>query len=144
MKKIVLFKILLSMSLFAINDFVQDEDFFSQQIGDENEYFSDDPAIDSNPIVQPTVHYYQKEYIPDGVQKAFYSDGKLKYEISYFGGRKDGMEKIFYPDGKLKSETNYRDGRKDGMEKIFRPDGRIYSEIIYRNGRVEQQRYLGY
>jgi hypothetical protein len=134
-------------------DFVSDEEFFAQEVVGEDEYFSGDPAIrersdkedhsvriiDVDPIGNK-----RPIAIRDGVDKAFYSDGKLRYEIGYRNGLKDGMEKIFYSDGKLRSETGYRDGRKDGMEKLFYSDGKLRSETSYRDGRKDGMEKLFY
>jgi len=170
------FLLLISSNLSA--DFEYDTSFFQQSIGAEDEYFRDELYEDTELKIttvkkEPDYHRdfgeaknrvkiqngVDKAFYPDGklrfeigyvagrkdgVEKYFYSDGKLKSEIGYRNGRKDGMEKIFYSDGKLKSETGYRDDRKDGMEKIFNPDGRVKSEIIYRSGRVMQVVFRGY
>ena len=138
---------LVTTSLFSQSDFESDSDFFSQDI--DSEYFVDeapskpqkvvnvkksDDYFDDDPIYSNQQNQVQSAKA-DGIDRAFYPNGRLKYEIGYRGGLKDGMEKIFYPDGKLKSETGYRDGRKDGMEKLFYSDGKLKSETNYRNDR---------
>jgi antitoxin component YwqK of YwqJK toxin-antitoxin module len=124
-------------------DFENDDDFFNQKIED-SEYFKDDESDKFSPEnsflkrednEKEQIENPRNSKISDGIDKAFYPDGKLKYEISYRDGRRDGMEKLFYPDGKLKSEISYRNGRRDGMEKLFYPDGKLKSETSYQNGR---------
>jgi len=138
---------LVTTNLFSQSDFESDSNFFNQDI--DSEYFVDEaPSKPQKKIIKiknddyfddDPRNFNQQNQVQnikaDGVDKAFYPNGRLKYEIGYRGGRKDGMEKIFYSDGKLKSETGYRNGRKDGMEKIFYSDGKLKSETNYRNGR---------
>jgi len=158
MKKSIFIITLYSIAGFAMDSFVGDDEFFSQTVGNNGEYFTDDPALKIENSREEKVQnrdFYRYEEVDsyikpqartvlDGVQRAFYPDGKLKYEIGYRNGRKDGMEKIFYSDGKLRSETSYRDGRKDGMEKIFYSDGKLRSETSYRNGRKDGMEKIFY
>ena len=130
--------LLISLDLFGEAEFEYDKDFFNQEI--ENEYFIDDPTLEKKTVVVQVENISAKEVeekFQNGVKKDFYSDGKLKYEISYRNGQKDGMEKLFYSDGKLKSEIAFRDGRKDGMEKLFYSDGKLKSETNYRDNRKD-------
>ncbi len=149
MKKILTFTLInlvVVVTNMSSNDFENDVDFFQQKIDGENEYFSDDPYIkkykskEKNDIkISTSLNIKENEFVNlNGIKNEFYSDGKLKSEISFRDGKKDGMKKIFYSDGKLKSETSFRDGNKDGFEKLFYSDGRLKSEIEYRNGQVSR------
>jgi antitoxin component YwqK of YwqJK toxin-antitoxin module len=126
---------------FSYNDdFEQETSLFNNHRNQEvtksvPNYFSGmDRSFYPDGKIRYEIGYYNGQ--KDGMEKSFYPDGKIRYEIGWYNGRKDGMEKYFYRDGKLKSEISYRNGRKDGMAKEFFRDGRIKSEIIYKQGRV--------
>ena len=46
--------------------------------------------------------------------KISYSLG-MRIETSYFNGKKSGMERSFYTDGKVAYETQYLDGKRNGI-----------------------------
>lgn len=155
----IIFLIFTTFALFGNESFESDEKFFNENF--DSEYFSDDPYIgkENIPVYNLNKNGVEKAFYPngilkyeisyrygkkDGVSKLFFSDGKLNSEISFRDNQKDGMEKIFYNDGKLKSEINYRNNKKNGFEKLFYSNGRIRSEIEYRDGQQIRVIYRGY
>ncbi|HIO71125.1 MAG TPA: hypothetical protein EYG60_04265 [Campylobacterales bacterium] len=54
-KKTIFTSIILTTGIVMADDFVNDSDFFSQNM--DSEYFSDDPAMGSNPQPQPQPTY---------------------------------------------------------------------------------------
>jgi len=95
---------------------------------------------------------------PDGFQREYFEDGRLKSEISYKDGRVDGRCRVYYQSGKLKKQVFYRNGIIDGkafelyengqfkiegnykggviddVNKYYYDNGNLYSFMVYRNG----------
>ena len=55
-------------------------------------------------------HYGNEKEPFTGIEKAYYEDKSLKYELPYKNGKFDGKSKEYYPNGKLESETFYLNG----------------------------------
>ena len=94
------------------------------------------------------------------IEEEFFSNGSLKYQLSYKddklhgdttswdingnilsrvqyrNGLIHGTWKTFYETGKLKSTTNYSYGEKHGEEVWFHPDGSVQSKISYIKGKI--------
>jgi antitoxin component YwqK of YwqJK toxin-antitoxin module len=61
-------------------------------------------------------------------------EGKVDRSIPYRKGRVHGMSKAFYADGKPKWERPFRDNRQHGVEKQFAPDGKVERERFWIEG----------
>ena len=53
-----------------------------------------------------------KDNVQEGLQKDYFEDGKVKYELPYKNGKPEGTAKEFYPNGKLFVEATYSVDRK--------------------------------
>ena len=65
-------------------------------------------------------------YSQEGVQKAFYPDGKLKQTENYKNGKLDGEARYYYETGILKEVLNCKDGKKNGPACSCSEDGILH------------------
>lgn len=69
------------------------------------------------------------------VIKEYFSNGKVKTEISVKGNLRHGLTKNYDRDGSLLSQVNYVENVKDGMAtNFYAKSGKINSTLIYKNG----------
>lgn len=104
----------------------------------------------------------------DGVQKAYWENGKLKSELRYENGKLNGecvwytqngelMKKACYhddvleglctcwhPNGKKASEEHYVNGKLDGEVRKWYDNGQIFQEGQYSDGMMEGQWFIFY
>jgi len=69
------------------------------------------------------VYYHQK------------SDSIMMVE-SYKNDTLNGLQKTYFTNGKLAEKTNYVNGQKDGESFIYADNGKITKELNYRNGEL--------
>lgn len=53
--------------------------------------------------------------ITNGVEKRFYPNGQLRYEIEYKDGEYHGSTKEYYPNGRMKTYCEYKNGKANGV-----------------------------
>ncbi|MEI6575752.1 MAG: hypothetical protein WCO63_06185 [Bacteroidota bacterium] len=70
-----------------------------------------------------------------GIQRYFYSNGKVSSEGKIREGKPDGYWKTFYEDGKLKSEGNRKNFELDSVWRFYGEDGKTSLEISYKMGK---------
>ena len=70
------------------------------------------------------------EFVKNGVQKEYYSNGKLHFEVTYRNGKKNGLEREYGKDGLLKYETLFEGGDKQDWKWYYK-DGKIYDHVTY-------------
>ena len=79
----------------------------------------------------------EKNGLPDGVIKGYYSYGaykrQLAIEINFSKGRQNGPMK-WYLDGKLSREMSYKNNKENGPARIYDTDGRLIDETHYAGG----------
>ena len=108
-------------------------------------------------VALQTGYYNGKQ---NGVMKAFYNNGKVRYVRPYFNGEKhgthvgyhrngakafeyyfvngfsEGNHKEWFNNGELAADMNYVNGKELGRQQVWRPDGKVRSNYIVReNGR---------
>lgn len=95
-------------------------------------------ANDSALIIAP-------DNLPDGKYVAyFYNDtSKLAFVITYHGHKKNGMEIAYYPDGKINRKQNYKNGILDGEYDFYYRNAQISLQRNYKNG-LEDGYDIGY
>ena len=72
----------------------------------------------------------------DGEMVDYWPDreGKVDRSVPYKKGAVHGMSKAFYADGKPKWEKPFRDNKQHGVEKQFAPDGTVERERFWIDG----------
>jgi len=75
--------------------------------------------------------------VPDGVVRAYHSNGVLVGEMSYEHGKLEGIERTYYKNGNLRSETTYKNGKREGVIKKFYGGGTVSAESHYKNDTLE-------
>lgn len=77
------------------------------------------------------------EEIPAGtdVIREYFSNGKLKSEVTAVKGMRQGPTRNYDRDGLLLSEVNYVDNKKEGTAtNYYSKTGKVNSTLIYKNG----------
>jgi antitoxin component YwqK of YwqJK toxin-antitoxin module len=69
----------------------------------------------------------------DGVWKAYYSNGKLKFKGSFIQGNPDGLQIYYYENGKVKEEQYYKMGIRTKTWKKFDEEGVQILVITYKD-----------
>jgi hypothetical protein len=72
----------------------------------------------------------------NGTARDFYQNGKTHLEIEYVNSVKHGITRMYYENGNLYQESPYENGKINGVQKKFREDGRLMAEVPYRNGEI--------
>jgi len=67
------------------------------------------------------------------VKRAYYSNGKLRYEIPHLNGKRHGFSKFCWLNGKLEYETPYKNGKIHGLKKWWHSNGQLEYETTYKN-----------
>lgn len=85
----------------------------------------------------------------EGISYYYYSNGKLKIEISYVNGKKQGLSKEYSDEGLIQARAYYHNGyltdreeinrfdtngNKQGVWQEFYEDGKVKYERVFRNG----------
>jgi hypothetical protein len=75
----------------------------------------------------------------EGMYKAYYASGKLKFEFLYDNnGQRHGCQKYYYESGKLMRTGNYVGGLEDGYFTDYYEDGKVKSFTLYNKGTIVQ------
>jgi antitoxin component YwqK of YwqJK toxin-antitoxin module/sugar lactone lactonase YvrE len=72
----------------------------------------------------------------DGLERSYYVDGKLYFEIPYTKGKRNGIQKEHLYYGESRTETPYIDDEKTGVEKQYYENGIIHWEIPYSKDKI--------
>lgn len=64
-----------------------------------------------------------------GVWKAYYENGFLWSEGSFWYGKRKGYSIVYHENGKKKMEGDYKNGLKVGAWKIWNADGSLFKSI---------------
>jgi antitoxin component YwqK of YwqJK toxin-antitoxin module len=78
-----------------------------------------------------------REEIPEGtdVVKEYFSNGKVKTEITAINGLREGPTRNYDREGRLLSEVNYTNNQKEGMAtNYYAETGKISSTLEYKAG----------
>lgn len=70
------------------------------------------------------------------IKKTYYSNGKLKEELTYKCGKLNGASRLFRESGELWVEGNYINGKKEGEQNTYE-DGSLIKKSEYKNGKPE-------
>ena len=65
-------------------------------------------------------------------------DGSPRAEASFLKGRKDGVERFWYSNGRLKEESQWFDGLANGIIRTWSEDGRLIRAVRYKKGGVDR------
>ncbi len=63
-------------------------------------------------------------------------DDSPKAEASFLKGRKDGVERFWYSNGRLKEESQWFDGLANGIIRSWSEDGRLIRAVRYKKGEL--------
>ena len=63
-------------------------------------------------------------------------DGSPRAEASFLKGRKDGVERFWYSNGRLKEESQWFDGLANGIIRTWSEDGRLIRAVRYKKGEL--------
>ncbi len=113
-----------------------------------------------------------KEGIKHGLQKVYYIEGGVAYQVNYVKGKRDGemtwwdkhgnvlkvirykngnlegWEITYFPNGKVKAKQFYKNDKREGVYKEFYDNGKRALEVPYKNGKKEgvqkEYAYEGY
>ena len=77
----------------------------------------------------------EQDKIKGCVERMYYDNGNLQYEIPFKNGVKEGVEKYYFDYGGLKSETPYKNDKAEGISKeYYYENGGLETEFSYKNG----------
>jgi antitoxin component YwqK of YwqJK toxin-antitoxin module len=68
------------------------------------------------------------------IVREFFSNGKVKAEISVKDNKRHGITRNYSSKGSLLSTVNYANGKKEGKATNYYSSGRVHSTMIYKNG----------
>ena len=79
----------------------------------------------------------------DGLWKSYFSDGKIKHEITYIKGAAKGYAKMYYSNGNIREEGTWNESCWTGDYRYYYPNGQIAYEWRYnQHGKREgEQKY---
>ena len=63
-------------------------------------------------------------------------DGSPRAEASFLKGRKDGVERFWYSNGRLKEESQWFDGLANGIIRTWSEDGKLIRAVRYKKGEL--------
>ena len=72
----------------------------------------------------------------DGLHRAWYEDGQLRYERNFKDGKYEGLHRVWYENGRLKYESNYKDGKTNGLCRDWYEDGQLMIEYNFKDDRL--------
>lgn len=83
----------------------------------------------------PPAGRLQRCELPGGVRhgpsRAWYDDGRLRYETSWWQGVKHGRFTFWYPDGRKRAEGQDRHGVPDGTWTSWAEDGTVAQQQVF-------------
>ncbi|WP_394966090.1 toxin-antitoxin system YwqK family antitoxin [uncultured Helicobacter sp.] len=65
----------------------------------------------------------ERDKISGCVEKAYYENGNLRYEIPYKNGEIHGVEKWYYENGNLRLEIPFENDKRHGIAKAYYENG---------------------
>ncbi|MBC8256830.1 MAG: hypothetical protein H8E85_05925 [Candidatus Marinimicrobia bacterium] len=68
------------------------------------------------------------------VERSYFSNGNLEYEVEFVNGKLDGISKVWAEDGTLYSVSQYSNDQPNGKWKKFHPNGNLMFEVNYEYG----------
>ncbi len=71
--------------------------------------------------------------LQNGIWKAWFSNGKLNYQVNYIQGVPDGKYKLYYENGNIREEGIYSMGSKEKNWNKYDFEGNLYLTITYKN-----------
>lgn len=71
---------------------------------------------------------------PDGIARLFYTNQKIRAEITYENGEIRSFRE-FFPDGTTRTELEYRKGKRQGEAKFYYSTGHLLCEGKYKKGK---------
>jgi antitoxin component YwqK of YwqJK toxin-antitoxin module len=71
------------------------------------------------------------------IVREFFSNGKVKAEISVKDNKRHGITKNYSNKGRLLSVVNYANGRKEGKATNYYSSGKVHSTMVFKNGLKE-------
>jgi antitoxin component YwqK of YwqJK toxin-antitoxin module len=71
------------------------------------------------------------------IVREFFSNGKVKAEISIKDNKRHGITKNYSNKGRLLSVVNYANGRKEGKATNYYSSGKVHSTMVFMNGLKE-------
>jgi antitoxin component YwqK of YwqJK toxin-antitoxin module len=78
-----------------------------------------------------------------GNSKTWSKDGHILLEVMpYRFGVAHGMQKVYYPNGTIKYEVPYRNGKKNGVLKAYYPNAKLHYKITYKNDLPDEVGYV--
>jgi len=78
-----------------------------------------------------------KEGIKNGIEKIYYIEGTLAYEVNYIKGKRDGKLVWFDKQGYKIAQMNYKNGKLEGEEVAYFTNGKIKHIVKYVNDMKE-------
>lgn len=63
-----------------------------------------------------------------------FEDGSPRAEAHFLEGQKDGMERFWYSNGKLKEEGQWFNNRANGLMRTWTDEGKLSKAFRYKNG----------
>jgi len=93
----------------------------------------------------PDEEFLIKDGQKDGLVRAYYSNGNIRYEMPYKKGKREGLHKTFYKNGAIESEWPYKDDKLEGQIKDYYENGKVEHENFFQNGKETgpEKRYFG-
>ncbi|MEY3631623.1 MAG: hypothetical protein RL408_1177 [Bacteroidota bacterium] len=73
--------------------------------------------------------------VRQGLQTAFWENGKKRFEYIAFNDAYEGELKEWAENGQLFHLAHYKNGQEDGVQKMWHANGKIRSNFVIINGR---------
>ncbi|MDR1835346.1 MAG: toxin-antitoxin system YwqK family antitoxin, partial [Fusobacteriaceae bacterium] len=101
-------------------------------------------VVNSDQLVKKDgVWYEEAENQPfTGLAKGYYSDGKLRTELTFRDGVPDGPSKGYYVNGKLRSEGNFEKDKKAGVWQHYFENGAVQIREEYNGDKCVVRDYF--
>lgn len=80
-----------------------------------------------------------------GLSQNYFENGQLRSQYIYDAEGIEGLAKQFYDDGTLQSENEYRGGKRHGLSRYFSKKGQLVNSARYYQGKRqgEEKKYFG-
>lgn len=98
-------------------------------------YYENGNLITEANLVNEKIGEFTKSY-PEGIVKAYYSNGALKSKIEFEKGLANGIYETYYENGKLFEKATMKNGVPDGKYELYSPDGNLEESNVYKNGEI--------
>jgi antitoxin component YwqK of YwqJK toxin-antitoxin module len=70
----------------------------------------------------------------DGINRAYYPDGKVEIEETYQNNLKNGIQTVFHPSGKIWGKQTFVNDSLQGKSEWYYPSGQLHDQKFYRKG----------